>query len=150
MAVHSHRCCWKTAGCGPQGGPNMIAWLINIGEGTNFGVRLLSRSTRTLKSRDEWTVRRCATALCLKSGSIMLHLAEKFGGISSPKTQPRTECMSWLFWQMGQCIPILGGGFGPLLRLCARSRFKYCSTLPRWKPSVQLDVLGSRHLADNE
>eukprot|EP00977_Amphora_coffeiformis_P006801 scaffold1488_cov141-Amphora_coffeaeformis.AAC.10 len=47
-----------------------------------------------------------------ESGSILLHLAEKFAGQHSLlPTDKKTEIINWLFWQMG-AAPYLGGGFG--------------------------------------
>src|SRR6202000_339443 len=46
-----------------------------------------------------------------ESGSILLHLAEKFGAFLPKEAAARAECLSWLFWQMGSA-PYLGGGFG--------------------------------------
>ena len=45
-----------------------------------------------------------------ESGAILLHLAEKFGRFI-PAGSARTECLSWLFWQVGSG-PYVGGGFG--------------------------------------
>ena len=49
---------------------------------------------------------------------MMLYLAEKFDQFIPKSAAGRTECLNWLFWQMASA-PILGGGFWPLLRLCA-------------------------------
>lgn len=46
-----------------------------------------------------------------ESGSILLHLAEKFGAFIPTDPAGRAECLNWLFWQMGSA-PYLGGGFG--------------------------------------
>lgn len=46
-----------------------------------------------------------------ESGSILFHLAEKFGAFLPASGPARTECMNWLMWQMGTA-PLLGGGFG--------------------------------------
>ena len=47
-----------------------------------------------------------------ESGAILLHLAEKFGKfVPLEQGQARTECLSWVMWQMGSA-PYLGGGFG--------------------------------------
>ena len=46
-----------------------------------------------------------------ESGAILLYLAEKFGAFLPEDHASRTECLSWLFWQMGSG-PYLGGGFG--------------------------------------
>ena len=46
-----------------------------------------------------------------ESGSILLHLAEKFGAFLPTSGPARTECLNWLFWQMAS-QPLVGGGFG--------------------------------------
>lgn len=59
----------------------------------------------------------------------------------------RTECLSWLFWQMGNA-PLLGGGFS---HFYAYAPEKYEYPINRFAMEVkrQLDVL-DRRLADNE
>lgn len=82
-----------------------------------------------------------------ESGAILLYLAEKFGAFM-PKDHPgRTECLSWLFWQMGSA-PILGGGFG---HFYAYAPEKYEYPINRYTMEIkrQLDVL-DRHLAEHE
>ena len=46
-----------------------------------------------------------------ESGSILLYLADKFDEFIPKNHAGRTECLNWLFWQMG-ATPLLGGGFG--------------------------------------
>lgn len=58
-----------------------------------------------------------------ESGSILMHLAEKFDYLL-PRTQPaRAETISWLMWQMGSA-PSIGGGFGHFY-VYAPERYKY-------------------------
>jgi GST-like protein len=82
-----------------------------------------------------------------ESGSILLHLAEKFGAFLPEDTPTRAECLSWLFWQMGSA-PYLGGGFG---HFYAYAPFKIEYAIDRFAMETkrQLDVL-DRRLADNE
>lgn len=82
-----------------------------------------------------------------ESGSILLHLAEKFGEFLPKDTPDRAECLSWLFWQMGSA-PYLGGGFG---HFYAYAPFKIEYAIDRFAMETkrQLDVL-DRRLADNE
>jgi GST-like protein len=82
-----------------------------------------------------------------ESGSILLHLAEKFGEFIPKDTPTRAECLSWLFWQMGSA-PYLGGGFG---HFYAYAPFKIEYAIDRFAMETkrQLDVL-DRRLADNE
>jgi GSH-dependent disulfide-bond oxidoreductase len=82
-----------------------------------------------------------------ESGSILLHLAEKFGEFLPKDAAMRAECLSWLFWQMGSA-PYLGGGFG---HFYAYAPFKIEYAIDRFAMETkrQLDVL-DRRLADNE
>lgn len=82
-----------------------------------------------------------------ESGSILLYLAEKFGAFIPQDIAGRTECLSWLFWQMG-AGPLLGGGFG---HFYAYAPEKYEYPINRYTMEVkrQLDVL-DRQLADRE
>ena len=80
-----------------------------------------------------------------ESGSILLHLAEKFDKFLPQ--QQRTEVMNWLFWQMGSA-PYLGGGFGHFYAY-APEKFKY--PIDRFSMEVkrELDVLNIQ-LSKNE
>jgi GST-like protein len=80
-----------------------------------------------------------------ESGSILLHLAEKFGAFL-PTDDTRAECLSWLFWQMGSA-PYLGGGFG---HFYAYAPIKIEYAIDRFAMEVkrQLDVL-DRRLAES-
>jgi GST-like protein len=82
-----------------------------------------------------------------ESGSILLHLAEKFGEFLPKHVPTRPECLPWLFWQMGSA-PYLGGGFG---HFYAYAPFKIEYAIDRFAMETkrQLDVL-DRRLADNE
>lgn len=81
-----------------------------------------------------------------ESGSILLYLAEKFAAFCPTDVRARTECLSWLFWQMGSG-PLLGGGFG---HFYAYAPEKYEYPINRFTMEVkrQLDVL-DRQLAEN-
>lgn len=81
-----------------------------------------------------------------ESGSILLYLAEKFDALLSTDPAQRTECLSWLFWQMGSA-PYVGGGFGHFYSY-APTKIKYCIDRFTMETKRQLDVL-DRHLADN-
>ncbi|MGD1907947.1 MAG: glutathione-dependent disulfide-bond oxidoreductase [Leptolyngbyaceae cyanobacterium] len=80
-----------------------------------------------------------------ESGSILLYLAEKFGALLPTAPAQRTECLSWLFWQMGSA-PYLGGGFGHFYSY-APTKIKYCIDRFAMEAKRQLDVL-DRQLAD--
>src|ERR1700728_855459 len=91
-------------------GAEYDAWLIKIGEGEQFGSGFVAVNPNSkipaLMDRSESTPIRV-----FESGSILLYLAEKFAAFLPTDAASRTECLSWLFWQMGSA-PYLGGGFG--------------------------------------
>ncbi|MFK7891320.1 MAG: glutathione-dependent disulfide-bond oxidoreductase [Granulosicoccus sp.] len=82
-----------------------------------------------------------------ESGAILLYLAEKFGEFLPQEPVKRTECLSWLFWQMGSA-PYLGGGFGHFY-VYAPVKIKYCIDRFTMETKRQLDVL-DRQLAENQ
>lgn len=93
-----------------HGGAEYDAWLINIGDGDQFGSGFVdinpnSKIPALLDRSGPEPVR------VFESGSILVHLAEKFGEFLPASGPQRTEVMNWLFWQMGSA-PYLGGGFG--------------------------------------
>jgi len=77
-----------------------------------------------------------------ESGSILLHLAEKFGEFIPKDAPTRAECLSWLFWQMGSA-PYLGGGFGHFYAY-APSKIEYAIDRFAMETKRQLDVLERR------
>lgn len=81
-----------------------------------------------------------------ESGAILLYLADKFNAFIPQQVAMRTECLNWLFWQMGSA-PILGGGFG---HFYAYAPEKYEYPINRYTMEVkrQLDVL-NRQLAEH-
>jgi GST-like protein len=81
-----------------------------------------------------------------ESGAILLYLAEKFNAFIPTDTAARTECLSWLFWQMG-AAPLLGGGFGHFYAY-APEQYEYPIDRFTMEVKRQLDVL-NRQLADN-
>ena len=82
-----------------------------------------------------------------ESGSILLHLAEKFGAFLPKDAPTRAEGLSWLFWQMGSA-PYLGGGFGHFYAY-APEKFEYAINRFSMEVKRQMDVL-DRRLADSE
>jgi GST-like protein len=82
-----------------------------------------------------------------ESGSILLHLAEKFGKFLPTDPAFKVETMNWLFWQMGSA-PYLGGGFGHFYAY-APVKLKYPIDRFTMEAKRQLDVLDKR-LADNK
>lgn len=86
------------------------AWLIKIGAGDQFGSGFVdinpnSKIPALLDLSGNEPIR------VFESGAILLHLAEKFGAFIPTDAKGRTECLSWLMWQMGSA-PFIGGGFG--------------------------------------
>ncbi|WP_165856134.1 glutathione-dependent disulfide-bond oxidoreductase [Marinobacter sp. JSM 1782161] len=79
-----------------------------------------------------------------ESGSILLYLADKFGAFIPEDVAGRTECLSWLFWQMGSA-PLLGGGFGHFYAY-APEKLEYPINRYTMEVKRQLDVL-DRQLA---
>jgi len=122
------------------------AWLINIGEGDQFGSGFVEINPNSkipaLMDRSGETSQRV-----FESGSILMYLAEKFGMFLPESGAARTECLSWLFWQMGSA-PYLGGGFGHFYAY-APMKIEYCIDRFSMEVKRQLDVLDQR-LADNE
>src|SRR5690606_26608729 len=82
-----------------------------------------------------------------ESGAILLYLAEKFGHLLPTDHVKRTECLSWLFWQMGSA-PYLGGGFGHFYRYAAEKQ-QYPIDRFTMETKRQLDVL-DQHLAQHQ
>ena len=122
------------------------AWLINIGEGDQFGSGYveLNPNSKIPVLADHTTD---PVTRIFESGSILVYLAEKFGKFIPADHKGRTEAMNWLFWQMGSA-PYLGGGFG---HFYAYAPFKMEYPINRFAMEVkrQMDVL-DRHLAENE
>jgi len=81
-----------------------------------------------------------------ESGAILLYLAEKFNAFIPQDLSQRTECLSWLFWQMGSG-PYIGGGFGHFYKY-APVKIKYAIDRFTMEAKRQLDVLDKR-LSDN-
>ncbi|SEK77797.1 GST-like protein [Roseovarius azorensis] len=119
------------------------AWLINIGEGDQFGSGFVDINPNSkipaLMDRSGATPVRV-----FESGSILLHLAEKFGAFLPASGPARTETLNWLFWQMGSA-PYLGGGFGHFYAY-APEKWQYPIDRFAMETKRQLDVL-DRQLA---
>ena len=129
-----------------QEGAEYDAWLIDIGKGDQFGSGFVainpnSKIPALLDRSGPKPIR------VFESGSILLYLAEKFGAFLPKDITARTECLSWLFWQMGSA-PYLGGGFGHFYAY-APSKMEYPIDRFAMETKRQLDVL-DRRLADHE
>ena len=127
-------------------GAEYDAWLVNIGEGVQFGSGFVDVNPNSkipaLMDHSGDTPQRV-----FESGAILLYLAEKFGAFIPTDPAQRTEMMSWLFWQMGSA-PYLGGGFGHFYAY-APEKFQYPIDRFSMEAKRQLDVM-DRHLAENE
>jgi GST-like protein len=126
-------------------GAEYDAWLINIGDGDQFGsgfveVNPNSKIPALLDRSTDPPTR------VFESGAILLYLAERFGALLPTGHHARTACLSWLFWQMGSA-PYLGGGFGHFYAY-APVKIEYCIDRFAMEVKRQLDVL-DRHLADH-
>ena len=121
------------------------AYLINIGEGDQFGSDFVNINPNS-KIPALLDQSKTQTVPIFESGSILFYLAEKFQ-VLIPTGDKRTQCMSWLFWQMGSA-PYLGGGFGHFYSY-APEKFEYCIDRFSMEVKRQLDVL-DKHLANND
>jgi GSH-dependent disulfide-bond oxidoreductase len=127
-------------------GAEYDAWLIKIGEGTQFSSGFVDANPNSkipaLVDRSGPKPRRV-----FESGAILVYLAEKFGSAFLPKDiDARTETFNWLFWQMGSA-PFVGGGFGHFYAY-APAKFEYAINRYAMETKRQMDVL-DKHLAKN-
>ncbi len=127
-------------------GAEYDAWPIRIGEGDQFGSGFVAVNPNSkipaLVDRSGPKPRRV-----FESGAILLYLAEKFGAFLPADPDARTECLCWLFWQMGSA-PYLGGGFGHFYAY-APVKIEYAIDRFAMEVKRQLDVL-DRRLAESE
>ena len=127
-------------------GAEYDAWLINIGEGDQFGSGFVdinpnSKIPSMMDRSGKQPVR------LFESASMLVHLAEKFDAFLPHDGQPRAETFNWLFWQMGSA-PYLGGGFGHFYAY-APSKMEYPINRFAMEVKRQMDVL-DRHLAEHD
>jgi GST-like protein len=122
------------------------AWLIDIGEGEQFSAGFVAANPNSkIPALVDHSVQPAQRVF--ESGAILLYLAEKFDAFLPKAPRARTECLNWLFWQMGSA-PYLGGGFGHFYAY-APIKIKYAIDRFAMEAKRQLDVL-DRHLAENE
>src|ERR1700742_5243879 len=126
-------------------GAEYDAWLIRI-DGNQFGSGFVeinpnSKIPAMMDRSGSEPIR------IFESGSILLYLAEKFGAFLPKDIKTRTECLNWLFWQMGSA-PYLGGGFGHFYAY-APTKIEYAIDRFAMEVKRQLDVL-DRRLAESE
>jgi len=122
-------------------GAEYDAWLIRINVGDQFGsgfveVNPNSKIPALMDYSEPEPVR------VFESASILMYLAEKFGAYLPTGRAPRTECLNWLFWQMGSA-PYLGGGFGHFFAY-APTKMEYPINRFAMETKRQLDVLDKR------
>ncbi|MDO3663611.1 glutathione-dependent disulfide-bond oxidoreductase [Acinetobacter higginsii] len=122
------------------------AWLIKIGEGQQFSSGFVeinpnSKIPALVDHSQNPPLR------IFESGSILLYLAEKFKAFIPTDIAARTECLNWLFWQMGSA-PYLGGGLGHFYAY-APVKIEYAINRFAMETKRLLDVL-DQHLAKNE
>ncbi|MBV8771789.1 MAG: glutathione-dependent disulfide-bond oxidoreductase [Deltaproteobacteria bacterium] len=122
-------------------GAEYDAWLINIGEGDQFGSGFVAVNPNSkipaLVDRSGPTPIRV-----FETGAILVYLAEKFHEFLPTDAGARAECLSWLFWQMGS-TPYLGGGFGHFYAY-ATAKIEYATDRYAMEVKRQLDVLDLR------
>ena len=119
-------------------GAEYDAWLINIGQGDQFGSGFvdINPNSKIPAMVDHSTA---PPTRVFESGAIMLYLAEKFEAFAPMQGPERAECLSWLFWQMGSA-PYLGGGFGHFYAY-APEKWEYPINRYAMEIKRQLDVL---------
>ncbi len=122
------------------------AWLINIGEGDQFGSGFVdvNPNSKIPALMDHSTN---PPTRIFESASILVYLAEKFGKFLPEDHHGRTEAMNWLFWVQGSA-PFLGGGFGHFYAY-APEKYEYPINRYAMEAKRQMDVL-DRHLAENK
>lgn len=125
-------------------GAEYDAYLIQINEGDQFSsgfveVNPNSKIPAMVDHGVEPPIR------IFESGSILLYLAEKFDAFIPADPAGRTECLNWLFWQMGSA-PFVGGGFGHFYAY-APEKYEYPINRYTMETKRQLDVL-DRQLAE--
>ena len=127
-------------------GAEYDAWLINIGDGDQFGSGFveINPNSKIPALRDHSTDPHIDV---FESASILFYLAEKFGRFLPTETAARTETMNWVMWQMGSA-PYLGGGFGHFYAY-APTKQEYPINRFAMEVKRQMDVL-DRHLATRE
>lgn len=117
---------------------NYDYYTINIMEGDQFGSDFVKINPNSkIPALLDQTVQ--PRLEIFESGSILVHLAEKFNAFLPNEIRERTETMNWLFWQMG-AAPYLGGGFGHFFAY-APEPMKYPIDRFTMETKRQLDLL---------
>ena len=127
-------------------GAEYDAWPIHIGKGEQFSSGFVQVNPNskipalvdTTQSPDLYV---------FESASILLYLAERFDAFIPKDLVAKTQCMNWLFWQMGSA-PYLGGGFGHFYAY-APEKMEYPIDRFAMEVKRQLDLL-DKHLAQSQ
>jgi GSH-dependent disulfide-bond oxidoreductase len=128
-----------------KSGAEYDAWLIDIGEGDQFGSGFVGINPNSkIPALEDHSGAKPIRVF--ESGAILLYLADKFGALIPTDHAGRTECLNWLFWQMG-AAPYLGGGFGHFYAY-APMKIEYAIDRFAMEAKRQLDVL-DRELAEH-
>ena len=125
-------------------GAEYDAWPIRIGEGEQFSTGFVEINPN---SKIPALVDRSGDkpVTVFESAAILFYLAEKFSVFLPTEHPARSDCLSWLFWQMGSA-PYLGGGFGHFYAY-APSKMEYPIDRFTMEVKRQMDVL-DRLLSD--
>ena len=122
-------------------GAEYDAWLIRIDQGDQFGSGFVDVNPNSkIPALMDYSTK--TPTRIFESGAILLYLAEKFNAFLPTDATARTECFSWLFWQMGSA-PYLGGGFGHFYAY-APYKMEYPINRFAMETKRQLDVLDQR------
>ena len=122
-------------------GAEYDAWVCRINDGDQFSSGFLEVNPNSkIPALMDYSLENPQRVF--ESGAILLYLAEKFGRFIPENPTERTECLSWLFWQMGSA-PYLGGGFGHFYSY-APEKIKYAIDRFAMEAKRQLDVLNQR------
>lgn len=122
------------------------AWMINIGEGDQFGSGFVDVNPNSKIPALVDHSQNPALPI-FESGAILLYLAEKFGHFIPQEIAGRSQCLAWLFWQVG-AAPYLGGGFGHFFAY-ANEKQEYPINRFTMEVKRQLDLL-DKQLAKHE
>ncbi len=119
-------------------GAEYDAWLVNIGEGEQFGSDFVQLNPN---SKIPVLLDRSAKANTpvFESCAILHYLARKFGDLMPEDAAGHSECLSWLFWQESSAS-FLGGGFGHFYSY-APEPMEYPINRYAMESKRQLDVL---------
>lgn len=119
---------------------------INISEGDQFGSDFVAINPNSkIPALVDYS--ESPAINIFESGSILVYLAEKFGHFLPTERALRTQCLNWVFWQMGTA-PFLGGGFGHFFAY-APTEQEYPINRYTMEAKRQLDVL-DQHLATHQ